>query len=279
MHAVPRAMAQALEEAGRAHPPRRRRPGGPAPLRRRGGRRRRPPTASSVAADAVVCTVDLPVAYDRLLPGVAAPRTVRAGDYSPSAVVWHVGASGRPADARPPPQHPLRRRLGRRVRRDHRPRRADARPVAPRHRADACPTRPPHPTARPPSTCWSRCRTPAPGSTGGASPARCASASTRSSRPAATPTDVRRGAAGDARRLARPGHAPRHAVRPGAHVPAVRALPPVERRPPRCPGWSSPGREPQPGVGIPMVLVSGKLAAQRVQEYAGDARPVPRVVR
>ena len=50
-----------------------------------------------VAADAVVCTVDLPVAYDRLLPQLKPPRAVRHGEYSPSAVVWHVGAKGSPA--------------------------------------------------------------------------------------------------------------------------------------------------------------------------------------
>ncbi len=49
-----------------------------------------------VGAEAVVCTVDLPVAYDRLLPGLAPPRRVRRGSYSPSAVVWHVGVDGRP---------------------------------------------------------------------------------------------------------------------------------------------------------------------------------------
>ncbi len=48
-------------------------------------------------ADAVVCTLDLPTAYDRLLPQLKAPRVVRNGDYSPSAVVWHIGAKGQPA--------------------------------------------------------------------------------------------------------------------------------------------------------------------------------------
>jgi len=47
-----------------------------------------------VQADAVVVTADLPVAYDRLLPGVRAPRVARTGRYSPSAVVWHVGMKG-----------------------------------------------------------------------------------------------------------------------------------------------------------------------------------------
>lgn len=47
-----------------------------------------------LAADAVVCTLDLPVAYRRLLPDLQPPRVVRRGKYSPSAVVWHVGVRG-----------------------------------------------------------------------------------------------------------------------------------------------------------------------------------------
>ena len=47
-------------------------------------------------ADAVVCTLDLPTAYERLLPTLKPPRVVRTGSYSPSAVVWHVGARGEP---------------------------------------------------------------------------------------------------------------------------------------------------------------------------------------
>ena len=50
-------------------------------------------------ADAVVCTLDTPVAYERLLPGVRGPRAVRSGRYSPSAVVWHVGVNGAPPAA------------------------------------------------------------------------------------------------------------------------------------------------------------------------------------
>ena len=48
----------------------------------------------AVTADAVVCTVDLPVAYRMLLPGVEAPRRARKGKYSPSAMVWHAGVAG-----------------------------------------------------------------------------------------------------------------------------------------------------------------------------------------
>lgn len=49
-----------------------------------------------VRADAVVCTLDVPTAYERLLPHLDAPRVVRRGTYSPSAVVWHVGVRGVP---------------------------------------------------------------------------------------------------------------------------------------------------------------------------------------
>lgn len=51
---------------------------------------------SSLMADAVVVTVDLPAAYRTLLPDLRPPRAVRAGQYSPSAVVWHLGVRGLP---------------------------------------------------------------------------------------------------------------------------------------------------------------------------------------
>lgn len=47
-----------------------------------------------VAADAVVANPDLPVAYKTLLGGMDAPRAARRGNFSPSAVVWHVGLKG-----------------------------------------------------------------------------------------------------------------------------------------------------------------------------------------
>jgi len=47
-------------------------------------------------ADAAVVTVDLPAAYRRLLPDLRPPRAVRSGSYSPSAVVWHLGVRGLP---------------------------------------------------------------------------------------------------------------------------------------------------------------------------------------
>ena len=48
----------------------------------------------SVDADAVVVTADLPTAYRQLLPDIEAPRTVRRARYSPSALVWHLGVRG-----------------------------------------------------------------------------------------------------------------------------------------------------------------------------------------
>jgi len=51
-------------------------------------------SGETIRADAVVANPDLPVAYRTLLPGMDPPRVVRRGRYSPSAVVWHVGARG-----------------------------------------------------------------------------------------------------------------------------------------------------------------------------------------
>lgn len=96
MHSVPTALAMACEKAGAVlrysdevtDILRRSDTGGVAGVRLRSGER--------LAADAVVCTLDLPVAYERLLPDLAPPRKVLRGKYSPSTVVWHVGARGIP---------------------------------------------------------------------------------------------------------------------------------------------------------------------------------------
>jgi phytoene desaturase len=47
-----------------------------------------------MAADAVVCNVDLPVAY-RSLIGLTPPRVAQRGRYSPSCIVWLAGVRGR----------------------------------------------------------------------------------------------------------------------------------------------------------------------------------------
>ncbi|GAB98141.1 phytoene desaturase [Kineosphaera limosa] len=57
-----------------------------------------------LACDAVVCTIDVPTAYDRLLPDLTPPVAVQRPRYSPSAVVWHVGVRGGP-EAMPQAAH------------------------------------------------------------------------------------------------------------------------------------------------------------------------------
>jgi phytoene desaturase len=52
-----------------------------------------------IPADAIVVNADLPVAYAELLPPGYAPRRVRRLRYSPSAVVLHAGSSASFADA------------------------------------------------------------------------------------------------------------------------------------------------------------------------------------
>jgi phytoene desaturase len=47
-----------------------------------------------LSADAVVCNADLPVAYRTLLGGVDAPRTARRGRYAPSCLLWVAGVRG-----------------------------------------------------------------------------------------------------------------------------------------------------------------------------------------
>lgn len=93
MHAIPRALAEAVTRAG-----------GIIALgqsvtgleRDAGGAVRgvRLADGSALSADAVVCTLDLPVAYERLLRDLTPPRTATRGAYSPSCVVWHVGVRG-----------------------------------------------------------------------------------------------------------------------------------------------------------------------------------------
>jgi phytoene desaturase len=50
-------------------------------------------TGESIAADAVVCNVDVAVAYRSLL-GLPPPRVARQGRYSPSCIVWLAGGRG-----------------------------------------------------------------------------------------------------------------------------------------------------------------------------------------
>ena len=57
-------------------------------------------TGDTVEADAVVLNADLPVAYRSLVPDVEMPRVARRGTYSPSCAVWLAGVKGAlPRDA------------------------------------------------------------------------------------------------------------------------------------------------------------------------------------
>jgi phytoene desaturase len=47
-----------------------------------------------IDADCVVANPDLPLVYRELLDAVSAPRATRTGRYSPSCVVWHAGVRG-----------------------------------------------------------------------------------------------------------------------------------------------------------------------------------------
>jgi phytoene desaturase len=100
MQAVPKIMAQVAEKAGVIF-----RYGDPVEtiLRSPTGRVAGVRTASGarIMADAVVCTLDLPTAYAQLLGDLRPPRAAHRGRYSPSAVVWHVGVRGMPATTVP----------------------------------------------------------------------------------------------------------------------------------------------------------------------------------
>jgi phytoene desaturase len=101
IHAVPTIMAQVAEKAGVSF-----RYGDAVEevLRSPAGRVAGVRTASGerIMADAVVCTVDLPTAYQHLLGDLHPPRAARSGQYSPSAAVWHIGVRGVPG---PPVAH------------------------------------------------------------------------------------------------------------------------------------------------------------------------------
>lgn len=100
MHAIPRALATVAEKAGATFQygatvervVRREGTSGPVTgVRLESG--------EVIAGDAVVLNPDLPAAY-RLMPEVQMPRTLRKGHYSPSCAVWLAGARGGwPAEA------------------------------------------------------------------------------------------------------------------------------------------------------------------------------------
>ncbi|HEU5267367.1 MAG TPA: phytoene desaturase family protein, partial [Jatrophihabitans sp.] len=96
MHAVPRALAAAAAKHGVQF----RYDTEVTAIDVAGGRARGVRTAGGerIAADVVVVNADLPTAYSQLLPQVRTPRRVRRLRYSPSAVVLHLGSAARYPD-------------------------------------------------------------------------------------------------------------------------------------------------------------------------------------
>lgn len=97
MHAIPAALARAVVDAGGAI-----RYGTPVTRILRGGDNAVTGVelagSERLAADAVVCNADLPTAYNTLLGGVDAPRVARRGRYSPSCLMWVAGVRGGPPE-------------------------------------------------------------------------------------------------------------------------------------------------------------------------------------
>ena len=216
-----------------------------------------------VRADAVVCNADLPVAYPHLAARPAAARAVRRGRYSPSAVVWHVGVRGAALRGRPP-QHPLRPSVGGCLPLPAARRAPHARPVVAGQRAIGGG-----------AVAGPRGRARALRARAGAQPRRADRldhrAGTGPRRPRRRRRRVRlpvrhRGRGGGRpARLGGSRHGARHPVRPRPHVLSDGPVPAGERAPRRSgAGVHRVGH--RPGVGIPMVLVSGMLAARRVHE-------------
>ena len=224
--------------------------------RRRGRRRRR-------------ATPTCPVAYRTLLPG-ARRRRVRPPRALLAVVPWcgtpACGALRRAGAA----HHNIHfgARVGRRLPRAPRTTASPhARSVDPRHacRRSTTPALAPAGLLRR-STCSSRCPTSTGASTGPASGTACATTCSRTGRRARLP-DRRRGRA--ARRpdsTGRPGHGAGHAVRAWPHTLLPdRPVPARATSTGACRGWCSSGSGTVPGVGVPMVLVSGRWPPQRVE--------------
>lgn len=96
VHEVPRALADALTKAGVEI--RYREPVAEIVLEQRDGgpvRGVRLASGATLPAEAVVCNGEPTDAYTALLPHVAPPRRLARVRYSPSAFVWHAGVQGR----------------------------------------------------------------------------------------------------------------------------------------------------------------------------------------
>lgn len=94
MHRVPRALADALTEAGARISYNS--PVGGLLTDSTGKLAGVVAGGEKVAVDAAVLTIDLPTAYSELLPDLSPPAGLARAAWSPSALVWHVGVRGLP---------------------------------------------------------------------------------------------------------------------------------------------------------------------------------------
>jgi phytoene desaturase len=221
-----------------------------------------------LVADAVVCNVDLPVAYRTLLGGVDAPRAARRGRYSPSCLLWVAGVNGTPPAGAA--HHNIHfgaawdDAFSALVR--HGARMPDPSILVTLHSLD-------DPSLAPPGCSTLYALEPVPNLDGTVDWAR------ESERMAADlrahvgrlgyPTDVVTERVYDPLDWEQLGmergtpFALAHTFRQtGPFRPAN-----VDRR---VPGLVFTGSSTVPGVGVPMVLISGKLAAERVEQYARE---------
>lgn len=219
-----------------------------------------------LAADVVVCNADLPVAYRTLLGGVEAPRAARRGRYSPSCLLWVAGVRGAP------PQGATHHNLhfGRQWRESfdaiiHDGRvMADPSILVTLHSLD-------DPTLAPPACSTLYALEPVPNLDGHVDWSRqrdAAAARLRSQVAAAGyPVDVVTEEVYDPLDWEAMGM---ERGTPFALAHTFRQTGPFRPRnvDRRVPGLVFVGSSTVPGVGVPMVLVSGKLAAARVKAFA-----------
>ena len=223
--------------------------------------------STRIAADAVVCNADLPVAYRTLLGGVDAPRVAGA------AATHRPACSGSPACGVSDQRAPRTTTCTSATRGTPRSGPSSSRGAGCGIRRSSSRSRPPIRRSRPMGarrcTCSSRCRTSTGASTGRrsaiGSPATCAGASRRSvtratssSSASTTRSTGRRWGSNVARRSPSPTRCARAAR--SARTTSTSG----------CRGWSSSARRRVPGLGVPMVLISGRLAADRVDQYARE---------
>lgn len=224
----------------------------------------------SVLADAVVLTLDLPTAYRTLLPDLRPPRAARGGDYSPSAAVWHLGVRGGPPEGAA--HHNIH--FGQAWEESFRQLIKGKELMADPSRLVTIPTMD-APGLAPAGHSVLYVLEPVPNLTGKLDwsvegPAlreRLLGFLQRSG----YPTDI------VTERLVTPADWERQGLAAGtpfslAHSFAQTGPFRPANRDPRRPGVFFAGSGTTPGVGIPMVLISGELAARRVHDYLGGGR-------